>query len=165
MSDKLRTYDRIEENMFRPVHGVPIKTLTRVKDTRYKNRFAGIKFIGKFTVNKMNEHTAPIRITAGALGYSKPERDLLVSPNHSMLIGDRLVFAKFLVNGSTIYQDMSFNKIEYFHILSDDHYIINANGAFSETLGSEELFIFENMMNSDQPLPTETKYQLQDIAI
>lgn len=82
----------------------------------------------------------------GALGENKPERDLLVSPNHSMLIGNRLIFAKFLVNGSTIYQDMSFNKIEYFHILSDDHYIINANGTLSETLGSEEMFIFESIL-------------------
>jgi hypothetical protein len=145
MSDKLRTYDRIEESMFKPVHGVPVKTLRRVKDTRFKNRFAAIKFIGKFTVTIMNEKTAPIRITAGALGDSKPERDLLVSPNHSMLIGNRLIFAKFLVNGSTIYQDMSFNKIEYFHVLSDDHYIINANGSLSETLGSEELGLFHSL--------------------
>ena len=74
----------------------------------------------KFTINIMNEYTAPIRITKNALGYSKPEIDLLVSPNHSMLIGNRLIFAKNLVNGTTIYQDMSFKKIEYFHILSDD---------------------------------------------
>ncbi len=165
MSDNLRTYDRIKESIITPVLGNPVKSIARVRDTRYKNRFAGIKFIGKFTVNKMNEHTAPIRITAGALGENKPEIDLLVSPNHSVLVRNRFIFAKNLVNGSTIYQDMSFNKIEYFHVLSDDHYVINANGVLSETLGSEEMFIFENMMNSDQPLPTETKYQLQDIAI
>jgi hypothetical protein len=93
----------------------------------------------------MHENTAPIRITAGSLGPSKPEIDLLVSPNHSMLIGNRLIFAKFLVNGSTIYQDMSFKKIEYFHVLSDNHYIINANGALSETLGSEELGLFHSL--------------------
>jgi hypothetical protein len=62
-----------------------------------------------------------------------------------MLIGNRLIFAKFLVNGSTIYQDMSFKKIEYFHVLSDNHYIINANGALSETLGSEELGLFHSL--------------------
>jgi hypothetical protein len=145
ISDKLRTYDRIEENMFKPVHGSPFKTLVRVKDTRYKNKFGDIKFIGKFTVDMMHENTAPIRITAGSLGPSKPEIDLLVSPNHSMLVGNRLIFAKFLVNGSTIYQDMSFKKIEYFHVLSDNHYIINANGALSETLGSEELGLFHSL--------------------
>jgi hypothetical protein len=168
LSDKVRTYDRIEENMFRPVHGVPVKTLTRVEDTRLKNRFAKIKFIGHFTVDAMNGDTAPICITAGALGENKPERDLFVSPNHSMLIGDRLIFAKDMVNEISIYQDMSFETIEYYHILCDDHYIINANGAMSETLGTEELKLFETMIYAQskvyEPLALENKYHLQDIA-
>jgi hypothetical protein len=168
MSDKIRTYDRIEENTFKPVHGVPVKTLTRVEDTRFKNRFGDIKFIGKFTVDIMNEKTAPIRITAGSLGENQPEIDLLVSPNHSMLVGNRLIFAKFLVNGSTIYQDMSFKKIEYYHVLSDDHYIINANGALSETLGSEELAIFEALHtfpeNVETIIDTKTKYNFKIVS-
>jgi hypothetical protein len=154
--------------MFRPVHGVPVKTLTRVEDTRLKNRFAKIKFIGHFTVDAMNGDTAPICITAGALGENKPERDLFVSPNHSMLIGDRLIFAKDMVNEISIYQDMSFETIEYYHILCDDHYIINANGAMSETLGTEELKLFETMIYAQskvyEPLALENKYHLQDIA-
>jgi hypothetical protein len=167
MSDKLRTYDRIEESMFKPVHGVPVKTLTRVEDTRFKNRFSDIKFIGHFTVNIINEHTAPICISKNALGHSKPEIDLLVSPNHSMLLGNRLIYAKNLVNGNTIYQDMSFEKIEYFHVLSDDHYIINANGAMSETLGSEEIAIFEALesLPVHVEIPTNTKYDFKTIHI
>jgi hypothetical protein len=168
LSDKLRTYDCIKETTFKPVGGIPFKTLTRVEDTRFKNRFANIKFIGNFSVNRMNEMTAPIRITKNALGHLKPEIDLLVSPNHSMLIGDRLIFAKNLVNGSTIYQDMSFETIEYYHILSDDHYIINANGAMSETLGTEELKLFETMIYAQsqvyKPLALDNKFHLQDIA-
>jgi hypothetical protein len=85
-----------------------------------------------------------------------------------MLIGDRLIFAKNLVNGSTIYQDMSFETIEYYHILSDDHYIINANGAMSETLGTEELKLFETMIYAQsqvyKPLALDNKFHLQDIA-
>jgi hypothetical protein len=147
--------------MFTPVHGVPVKTLTKIDDLRIKNRFANIKFIGKFTVNVMHEITAPIRITAGALGKNQPERDLLVSPNHSMLVGDRLIFAKFLVNDSTIYQDMSFEKIEYFHVLSDNHYVINANGAMSETLGSEEIAIFESLYSFPEYIETPTNSTLK----
>jgi hypothetical protein len=165
MSDKLRTYDRIEESMFKPVHGVPVKTLTRVEDTRFKNRFARIKFIGKFTVNIMNENTAPIRITSGALGDSKPEKDLLVSPNHSIVVGIRLMFAKNLVNGTTIYQDMSFKHIQYFHVLSDDHYVINANGALSETLGSEEIALFESLHSFPDYIETPSKYNFKTVHI
>jgi hypothetical protein len=168
LSDKVRTYGRIAETMFRPVHGVPFKTLTRIGDTRIKNRFAKIKFIGHFSTKGMYGETAPICITAGALGNSKPDRDLFVSPNHSMLVGDRMIFAKDMVNDISIYQDMSFETIEYYHILSDDHYIINANGAMSETLGTEELVLFETMIYAQskvyEPLALENKYQLQDIA-
>jgi hypothetical protein len=168
LSDKVGTFGRIEEKMVRPIHGVAYKALLKVFDTRSKNRFANIKFIGHFTAEAICEHTAPICITAGALGENKPERDLFVSPNHSMLIGDRMIFAKDMVNEITIYQDMSFEKIEYYHILSDDHYIINANGALSETLGTEELKLFETMIYAQskvyEPLALENKYHLQDVA-
>jgi hypothetical protein len=169
LSDKIRTYGRIEEKMFRPVHGIPFKALLRVGDTRSKNRFSNIKFIGHFSTEAISEHTAPICITAGALGENKPERDLFVSPNHSILIGDRMVFAKDMVNEISIYQDMSFETIEYYHILSDDHYIINANGVLSETLGTEELKLFETMIYAQssvyKPLASENKFHLQNIEM
>jgi hypothetical protein len=160
MSDKLKTHGCIEETIIRPVYGMPVKSLVRVDDTRYKNQFGSIKFIGKFTVNIMNENTAPIRFIAGSLGPSTPKKDLLVSPNHSMLIGERFMFAKSLVNGSSIYQDMSFKKIEYFHILSDNHYVINANGALSETLGTEETELFESLYSFPEyiEIPKNKKY-------
>jgi hypothetical protein len=85
-----------------------------------------------------------------------------------MLVGDRMIFAKDMVNDISIYQDMSFETIEYYHILSDDHYIINANGTLSETLGTEELALFETMIYAQskvyEPLALENKYHLQDIA-
>lgn len=161
LSDKIRTYGCIEEKMFKPVHGVPFKTRTRVQDTRIKNRFANIKFIGNFSINGMRGDTAPICITAGALGENRPERDLFVSPNHSILIGNRLIFAKDLVNEISIYQDMSFETIEYYHILSDDHYLINANGALSETLASEEISIFESLHSFPTPIQKSVEYNFK----
>ena len=55
----------------------------------------------------------------------------------------------------------SFKHIEYFHVLSDDHYVINANGALSETLGSEEIALFESLHSFpeyiESPLETNIK--------
>ncbi|MEP5730764.1 MAG: Hint domain-containing protein [Sulfitobacter sp.] len=74
---------------------------------------------------------APVRICQGALGNTQ---DLLVSPNHRMLISDWraevlfgldqvLVAAKDLVNGDTIYQAPQ-DSICYMHLLFDQHEVI-----------------------------------------
>lgn len=87
----------------------------------------------------------PIRITAGALGCRMPSQDLLVSPQHRMLVRSRvanrmfgedevLVAAQHLVgiDGIDIATDVL--DVEYFHLLFDQHEIVTANGALSESL-------------------------------
>lgn len=83
---------------------------------------------------------APILIRAGALGNA---RDLRVSPQHRMLISgwqvdllfgedEVLVPAKALENGTTILRDPG-GIVEYFHLLFDQHEVIWAEGAASES--------------------------------
>ncbi|WP_306116954.1 MULTISPECIES: Hint domain-containing protein [unclassified Roseovarius] len=87
----------------------------------------------------------PVRISAGSLGNGLPQQDLLVSPNHRMLIrsprnellygeGSVLVAAKFLVGQPGIEQVFDLPRVTYFHLLFDDHQVIFANGAPSESL-------------------------------
>lgn len=86
----------------------------------------------------------PVRIPAGALGQGLPNADLMVSPQHRMLIRSRaakrlfgntenLVAAKHLigVNGIDI---ADVTDVTYVHLLCDAHQILRANGAASETL-------------------------------
>ncbi|MEM7237322.1 MAG: Hint domain-containing protein [Pseudomonadota bacterium] len=91
-----------------------------------------------------NPHLVPIRIRAGALGDRCPERDLIVSPQHRMalsgwrvelLFGDCevLVSAKSLVNDLTICPDQAADGVEYRHLLFDQHEIIVAEGAETES--------------------------------
>lgn len=83
---------------------------------------------------------APVLIREGALGNRS---DLYVSPQHRMLICDPiselhsaepevLVAAVHLLNGTTILRAPC-EEVEYFHILLDQHQIIFAEGAPSES--------------------------------
>lgn len=83
---------------------------------------------------------APIRFAPGAIGN---ERELLVSPQHRMLIegwraqlffGEEeiLVAAKHLVNGDTIHVACR-PWVVYHHLMFDDHEILEAEGVPSES--------------------------------
>ena len=85
----------------------------------------------------------PVRIGQGALGYGLPERDMLVSPQHRMLIeagaaemlfGDAevLVAATHLTTLPGIAQ-VFVSGVTYIHLLFEQHEIICANGAWSES--------------------------------
>jgi hypothetical protein len=101
------------------------------------NRKVKVQWIGLQTVNsyfaKLNGNM-PVKICAGALGDGIPTSDLLVSPNHAMFVEGVLVHALALVNGTTITQMQRWTgDIEYFHIETENHELILANGAAAET--------------------------------
>ena len=91
----------------------------------------------------------PIRIRQGALGGGLPERDLVVSPQHRMLMADAwaelmfgtseiLVPAKALINDHTIRPDDRAREVAYYHLLLDAHEVIFAEGAPTESFHPAE---------------------------
>ncbi len=74
----------------------------------------------------------PVCIQACALARGVPERDLYVSPGHSMLLGDTLVLAACLVNGVSVVQVRPEVEVNYVHIELDAHDCVMAEGAWSE---------------------------------
>ena len=132
-------------------HGeVPVESLA-VGDqifTRDHN-LQTIRWIGRRALSARalaaNPNLRPIRITAGAFGDGLPSEDLLVSPQHRILIGSRiaermfashevLVAAKQLLALDGVDIAMDVEKVEYYHILLDRHEIIFAHGLGAESL-------------------------------
>lgn len=85
----------------------------------------------------------PILIRRGALGYDRPDRDMMVSPQHRMLMSgarsellfgthEVLVRAKHLVSldGIDVAETAS---VTYVHIMFDLHEVVLADGAWSES--------------------------------
>lgn len=92
-----------------------------------------------------NPKLRPVRITAGSLGHGLPERDLLVSRQHRMLISSKIAKRMFgsaevlvpaikLTALPGIYVDETVTEVEYFHILLENHEVIYAEGAATESL-------------------------------
>ncbi|MDJ0823894.1 MAG: Hint domain-containing protein [Rhodobacter sp.] len=86
----------------------------------------------------------PIRIRAGAAGEGRPDADLLVSPEHRVLVKgpvadtlfgspEVLVAAKDLVNDRNVLVDRRLPEVTYVHLLLDRHQIVFANGLEAET--------------------------------
>ena len=131
-----------------PKGEVPVETLhVGDKVITRDNGIQEIRWTGRriLTRDELNRapHLQPVRIKAGALGYGLPERDMLVSPQHRMLIaGDRsqryfeesevLVAARHLVRDGAIHK-IAAPQTTYIHFMFDRHEVILCNGAWTES--------------------------------
>jgi hypothetical protein len=102
------------------------------------------------TAHPHPETVAPIRIRRGAFAEAMPHTDLLVSPDHAVFVDGKLICARQLINGTTIYQEKTWTTVEYFHVELDTHAILLAEGLPAESYlntGNRGFFA-----NSDEPL-------------
>ncbi|MET4129631.1 Hint domain-containing protein [Roseovarius sp. MBR-6] len=85
----------------------------------------------------------PVLIRAGALGHGLPERDMLVSPQHRLLLtseraalyfGERevLAAAKHLTGMEGI-DEVQASGVTYIHFMCDRHEVVLSNGAWTES--------------------------------
>lgn len=119
------------------------------------NGLQQIRWIGQTIVSgeelSNTQALAPIRIRKGALGNNTPDRDLMVSPNHRVLLlsdiammmfdeNEILVEAKHLVGLHGI-ERVAVPSAHYIHLMLDHHEVILANGVWSESFQPTEASI------------------------
>ena len=76
----------------------------------------------------------PVRIKAGALGPDRPKRDLLLSPDHAVLVGDALIHASALVNETSVVRERRVpDTFVYYHVELERHSLVLAEGVLAES--------------------------------
>ncbi|WP_246003717.1 Hint domain-containing protein [Histidinibacterium lentulum] len=111
------------------------------------NGLQEIRWVGqkRFTGRDMaaTPHLRPVLIKAGTLGHGLPERDMMVSPNHRVLVtGEKpqlyfeetevLVAAKHLVGKPGIHR-VDVAQTTYVHFMFDRHEVVLSDGAWTES--------------------------------
>ncbi|SDY94207.1 Ca2+-binding protein, RTX toxin-related [Jannaschia faecimaris] len=106
-----------------------------------------IRWVGKrdMTAAELSQNGAlrAVMIGKGALGHGLPERDMVVSPQHRVLIANDetmlyfderevLVAAKHLVGRPGV-ERMGATDITYHHVMFDNHEVILSDGAWTES--------------------------------
>ena len=109
--------------------------LVWTKDSGYQP----IRWISRKTFSvdalRQNENLRPIRIAAGAMGFGMPNRDLIVSQQHRVLVNSKiaermtseaevLVSAKHLLRIRGIDVLKQLNKVTYVHFMFDRHHVV-----------------------------------------
>ncbi len=99
-------------------------------------RLAPVVWLGRRTLDLARharpEAVMPVRIRAGAFAGDLPERDLILSPDHAVLVGGMLVPVRHLVNGASIVQER-WAGVTYWHLELGRHDVILAEGLACET--------------------------------
>ncbi len=90
-----------------------------------------------------NPHLKPVLIKAGSLGNDLPERDMLVSPNHRLLVAsdmtqlyfeesEVLAAAKHMVGSQGIHR-VDVTQTTYIHFMFERHEVVLSDGAWTES--------------------------------
>jgi len=129
----------------RPVEAIGPGTMVLTRDAGPQPvRWTGSRSLGPVDL-LLKPHLRPIRIRLGALGNGLPRRDLLLSPQHRVLVCSRiarrmfgasevLVAAKHLLALPGFEVDRDMGEVVYHHILLDEHQLIYSEGAATESL-------------------------------
>ena len=112
-------------------------------DPDAESKIEPVIWIGSYKVIEVNSKTRPICIKKDAFGENYPFKDLYVSPHHGVFLNDKMVVAKNIINGDTIYQNSECNEIEYYHLECENHSAIFANGILAESYVDDNVDTFK----------------------
>ncbi|MBA3910332.1 MAG: type I secretion protein [Rhodobacter sp.] len=115
------------------------------------NGIQPVRWVGKTQMFlhdfQMEPHLLPVFIRQGSLGKGLPERDMMVSPNHRVLVANErstlryserevLVAAKHLTTQGV--HTVQSSGTTYVHFMCDRHEIVLADGIWTESFQPED---------------------------
>ena len=127
-----------------------------------------IRWVGRQTVSRLFAdplRVLPIRIAQEALGENTPSRDLLISPDHALLIDGVLIQAGALVNGTSIARESRVpSRFTYYHVELTDHSLILAENTPAETfIDNVDRMAFDNW-DEHEALPDAAEIALAEMS-
>ncbi|MDF3624943.1 Hint domain-containing protein [Acetobacteraceae bacterium LMG 32668] len=75
----------------------------------------------------------PIRVLKDAIADGVPYKDMLITAEHSLFFEGKFVPARMLVNGRSIFYDKSITSYDYYHVETEQHSVIMADGMLTES--------------------------------
>ncbi|WP_194149725.1 Hint domain-containing protein [Oecophyllibacter saccharovorans] len=115
--------------------------------------FAPLQALVRKTVSQASLDEQPVTFRKDSLGDNVPMQDLTVTPEHCMYFDGRFVPARMLVNGSSIIRDVRQSAFDVYHVELQDHAVINANGAMTESY-----------LDTPHVMPAGTAFQIHSVG-
>jgi len=145
----------------RPVENLDVGDRIITRDNGIQEiRWVGHNAMGREDLARAS-HLQPILIQRGALGNDLPERDMMVSPNHRVLVAsdktalyfeDRevLVAAKHLT-GLIGIDAVETTAVTYIHFMFSQHEVVLSDGAWTESFqpGDQSLRGLDNAQRNE----------------
>ncbi|CCT61063.1 Hint domain-containing protein [Acetobacter pasteurianus] len=75
----------------------------------------------------------PVRILKDAVSNGVPFKDMLITAEHCLFFDGKFVPVRMLVNGRSIFYDTSITSYDYYHIETEEHSVIMADGMLTES--------------------------------
>ncbi|MGD7071103.1 Hint domain-containing protein, partial [Acetobacter sp. AAB5] len=75
----------------------------------------------------------PVRILKDTIADGVPYKDMLITSEHCLFFEGRFVPVRMLVNGSSIFYDKSITSYDYYHVETEEHSVITADGMLTES--------------------------------
>ncbi len=75
----------------------------------------------------------PVRILKDAISDGVPFKDMLITAEHCLFFDGKFVPARMLVNDRSIFFDKSVTSYDYYHVETEQHSVIMADGMLTES--------------------------------
>lgn len=75
----------------------------------------------------------PVRLLKDALAEGVPYKDMLITAEHCLFLKGQFIPVRMLVNDRSIFYDRSVTDYTYYHIETEEHSVIRADGVLTES--------------------------------